>query len=953
MSQDKWVAGRYRLLRTLGRGGFSDVCLAEDMRLGGRKVAVKRIAYHHLSEEDRVTKFQQEAEIIGKLTSPYTVRAYDYGCDDDGRYFIVLEYVEGKTFHKVLGEEGPLSVPRTLHIGIQLLDALEEAHSLGIIHRDLKPKNIILVKQRLGDLVKVLDFGVARVLDPEEDAEENDWTLVGTASYMAPEQAQGKPISPASDLYSVGVLLYHALTGRPPFISQEDPVAVMIHHATTPVTPMREMRPDLDIPEALDMAVLKALAKKPQHRFHTAQPFRDILEQILDHITASEHDPLEDTDVSTPTEKANPAVSINRTAGWGENVSNQAATESTNDDQGDDQSPRSGTLHAHLPPPPMLAGRKHTSPLGESAIATPAPPQTTGKDSPAVTSKYKGASPPLPTEDLSTAQLRPSGSLLPASPYFAEPEPTTPASRPASPISDTPGIPIEEETDPVQPNEYPDNLVDGPSHIRRAYQEDQILLADLQSLQAEPGQTLDERPGPYSADDEDAETSLSIANQELLGHLNDQEQPSTLDLKPNNPPPNKPTHPVPSDTKQPQGNLEPGTPTTPTPSQDEWSEQHTKQTAVTWEESQTDDWEEDEDWGDATLTVDGHEDLFSVLDPPDIDDTSPHNEAATAPHIPAIAESEANRVDGHTLDATMSTEQSPFFGMPTSAAPPLPMGLFPHASNPHTYSQPVHPHQPSGQGIAIPTPFPGQSQHAHPPQPNGWSLPDAFLEETNPNAPNNPESNSFEWDDELDLNGLDDFSSTHTWQWAGVLGGFAFILGIIVVLNILGEQEELARKQRLEQDYKTAIQEGDTFIRKGLYHKAYMSYRQALELRPKDPKAQNRIHVTQLDLEADKTIKKAKKLQAKGELIKAYHLLQRINTKATLWEERGKKQLYQLHALILGKLVQQIPVLYRRRLWKLAHVRCTLLPTFSPQHPLLKRPCPYIAKRFKRIKRRR
>jgi serine/threonine protein kinase len=294
MNREQWVAGRYRCLYKLGRGGFSEVYLAEDTRLGNRKVALKRVAAHLLHDDERMIKFRQEAQIIGHLTSPYTVRAYDYGQEEDGRFYIAMEYVPGETLHDVLKRERRLSIDRGVKLGIQILDALEEAHQMRVIHRDLKPKNVMLIPHRHGDLIKVLDFGVARILRGDLEGKDDEWTLVGTATYMAPEQAQGYPVSPASDLYSVGVILYHVFTGRPPFISQEDPVAVMIHHAISRVQTMREIHPELHIPQELDAIVLHALEKNPEHRYQTASDFCNDLEAFWENwfrdSSGAEHD---------------------------------------------------------------------------------------------------------------------------------------------------------------------------------------------------------------------------------------------------------------------------------------------------------------------------------------------------------------------------------------------------------------------------------------------------------------------------------------------------------------------------------------------------------------------------------------------------------------------------------------------------------------------------------------
>ena len=281
VQQPDLIADRYQCTRLLGRGGFAEVYLAEDLRLDKRLVAVKILAPHVGRDEGKLRKFRQEAAIIGHLTNSNTVRCYDFGQDRYGRYYLVMEYLAGKTLHRILKDEKTLDVKRALRIAIQVLDALEEAHQMGIIHRDLKPKNIILVPHRKGERVKVLDFGVARILTPEPEPDDDEWTMVGTATYMSPEQAQGTAVSPASDLYSLGVILYHALTGRPPFISNHDPVALMLHHTSSPVESMLELPLSQDVPYELNKAVLRALEKAPQNRYGQAAHFREVLEEIL------------------------------------------------------------------------------------------------------------------------------------------------------------------------------------------------------------------------------------------------------------------------------------------------------------------------------------------------------------------------------------------------------------------------------------------------------------------------------------------------------------------------------------------------------------------------------------------------------------------------------------------------------------------------------------------------
>ncbi len=284
-----WIAGRYRCLYRLGRGGFSEVFLAEDTKFANRRVAIKRLAVYLEEGDRRLKKFQQEAEIIALLSNPHTVRAYDFGLDSDGRYYIAMEYIKGETLHQVLKKEKRLSIERSVDIALQILEALAEAHEKGIIHRDLKPKNIMLVQQTRGEFVKVLDFGVARIIGDKNREGQGEWTMVGTASYMAPEQAQGKPVSPASDLYSVGIILYQMLSGNLPFVSQEDPVALMLLHSISQPKALNEAYPELNIPIKLDELILKALEKEPENRFQRAEEFIQSLESFIKEYKFSQY----------------------------------------------------------------------------------------------------------------------------------------------------------------------------------------------------------------------------------------------------------------------------------------------------------------------------------------------------------------------------------------------------------------------------------------------------------------------------------------------------------------------------------------------------------------------------------------------------------------------------------------------------------------------------------------
>ena len=245
-------ADRYRLERKLGSGGMADVWLAEDQELG-RRVAVKILHERYSNDEQFVERFRREATHAAGLSHPNIVSIYDRGVAG-GSYYIVMEYIEGRTLKELIVTRGPCPVPVAISYTRQILAALRYAHRNGIIHRDIKPHNVLVDRE---GRVKVADFGIARA-GASEMTEAG--SIVGTAQYLSPEQARGAPVDESSDLYSTGIVLYELLTGTVPFTGETPVEIAMKHLSQTPEAPSAR-RPE--IPHDLDLVVLRALAKEP------------------------------------------------------------------------------------------------------------------------------------------------------------------------------------------------------------------------------------------------------------------------------------------------------------------------------------------------------------------------------------------------------------------------------------------------------------------------------------------------------------------------------------------------------------------------------------------------------------------------------------------------------------------------------------------------------------------
>lgn len=270
-------AGRYRIIRRLGQGGMARVYLAQDESLH-REVAIKVLADRHSDDPHFIERFQREARAAARLNHPNIVQVYDQS--QGGMSYIVQEYVEGETLKDLIRRESPIDPRRAITIALQILAALRVAHQQGVIHRDVKPQNILM--QPDGKL-KVADFGIASAGGDTEMTEAG--SIVGTAQYLAPEQARGLTVGPPADLYALGIVLYEMLSGRVPF-EGDSAVNVALRHVQEAPEPLTERNPL--VPVALESVVMRALAKDPRQRYQSADEMGVELDQVRQGLPISD-----------------------------------------------------------------------------------------------------------------------------------------------------------------------------------------------------------------------------------------------------------------------------------------------------------------------------------------------------------------------------------------------------------------------------------------------------------------------------------------------------------------------------------------------------------------------------------------------------------------------------------------------------------------------------------------
>ena len=278
------IANQFRILEKIGSGGMGSVYKAEqpDMR---RFVAVKILHPRYLSRPDLVSRFRREARAMSHLQHPNTAKVYLYGQLDDGACYFVMEHLAGKNLAQTVRSEGPMSPERACAIMSTVCGALAEAHAQGIIHRDLKPENIFLTSVGgITDYPKVLDFGLAKVTEREMRPGSliltQEGMVFGTPEFMSPEQARGEKLDGRSDIYSLGIILYELLTGKLPFDAQQ-PMEFIQRHIKDPPIPLSKRAPNRQFSPALEAAVDKALAKKPEDRFQTANEMGQALRDAI------------------------------------------------------------------------------------------------------------------------------------------------------------------------------------------------------------------------------------------------------------------------------------------------------------------------------------------------------------------------------------------------------------------------------------------------------------------------------------------------------------------------------------------------------------------------------------------------------------------------------------------------------------------------------------------------
>ncbi len=355
------IRDKYQIVEKIGSGGMATVYRVKHLAFNEER-AIKVVSSKLMDDPNFIKRFRTEAIVTRKLQHPNAVRVDDLDTTEDGRLFMVMEYVQGRDLRHVLQQGGPLPIDRTLDVSWQVSSALAAAHQLGITHRDIKPDNILLVAQSAGkDLVKVLDFGIAKVREGAMDVgggytATQTGMVVGTPQYISPEQAMGRSgdqIDGRADLYSLAVVIYEMLTGRQPFES-DTAMGLLLHHLQTAPTPPHLLCPNLNIPPALSMVLIKALEKDPSKRFQTAN-------EMMEALAGARKQTAETgiaTQVITPTVMAAASTPLPQPVATLPIPASEAPTAAS----------------TALSPPPLAGGPPLRPPLAQSGEAAPSTP---------------------------------------------------------------------------------------------------------------------------------------------------------------------------------------------------------------------------------------------------------------------------------------------------------------------------------------------------------------------------------------------------------------------------------------------------------------------------------------------------------------------------------------------------------------------------------------------------
>ncbi len=283
LADDELFANRYRVLTQIGHGGMGRIYQAVDVT-ASRVVALKVLHPHLIEDEAARRRFDREAKATIHLRHPNLLIVHDYGFSDEGLPFIAMEFLDGEVLHKILTIDGPLEIRRFLQIFLQVCSALYHAHMNRVIHRDVKPGNIMLIKvDRNNDLVKLVDFGIAKIVRADGRTMQRltqTGDVLGSPFYMSPEQCMGRDLDPRSDIYSLGCVMYEAISGIRPFDSP-NALSTMQLQVTTPPKPFSEVCPKLGIPPQIESVIFRTLEKDPANRFQTAKELGQRLERML------------------------------------------------------------------------------------------------------------------------------------------------------------------------------------------------------------------------------------------------------------------------------------------------------------------------------------------------------------------------------------------------------------------------------------------------------------------------------------------------------------------------------------------------------------------------------------------------------------------------------------------------------------------------------------------------